>query len=273
MNLLGAPTSLGLKPYDHDGRARGTDTAPRVLREQGVVRRLGARDLGDVVASGYRDFIRQPGKIRNEDLVVAHAQDLARTIEAASGFTLVLGGDCSILLGNLLGHRRRHGEVGLVFIDGHGDFNTPDISETGGSAGMDLALATGRGASPLAHLDGADRLVRDEDVVLVGVRDGFYPELDRLARAASADDALAHIGDRDFFIHLDVDALDPAFMPFVDEPVPNGLTPDGLAALLGGLVHHPRALGMEVTIYDPFQDREGRGASLLVDILARAFRR
>jgi arginase len=258
LQLLSAPTNLGNRPYESDGTARHTDRGPARLREHGIVERLGARDLGDVAAAPYRDFVRPRGGVRNEDLVLDHVQRIARAIPR-DGFTLVLGGDCSTLLGCLLAT----GAEGLVFFDGHSDFNTPATSETGGVAGMDLALVTGRGETPLAW-----RFVEDERVVTVGIRDIGDA---KFRSATTADEILAHLGDRDFFIHVDADVLDPAYMPFVDSPEPGGLSPDELTSLLAPLVHHPRAVGMELTIYDPRDDHDGRGAKLLVDILANAF--
>lgn len=266
MYLLTAPTSLGNRPYEDDGTARHTDRGPARLRAQGIVQRLGARDLGDVPAAAYRDFVRPRGGVRNEDLVFDHAQAIARALAPADDFTLVLGGDCSTLLGCLLG---LHRATGLVFIDGHSDFGTPATSQTGGVAGMDLALATGRGDTPLARLDPRGPLVRDEHVVTIGVRDGDFADA-YIRTAATAAEALAHLGDRDFFVHVDADVLDPAYMPYVDSPEPGGLDPDALASLLGELVSHPRAIGMELTIYDPRDDREGRGATLLADVLQNA---
>ena len=266
LNVLTAPTSLGNRPYENDGTARWTSLGPKRLREEGVIERLGARDLGDVAAAEYRDFVRPPGGIRNEDLVLDHVRAIARRLEGEEGFTLVLGGDCSVLLGSLLGLGRGR-EIGLVFVDGHTDFNTEETSETGGVAGMDLALATGRGKSELARLAGARPLVRDEDVFTAGVRDGdFAGTKIRTARTADEID----FGGRPFFIHVDADALDPSFMPFVDSPEPGGLTPDELTELLAPLVANPDAIGMELTIYDPRDDRDGRGAKLLVEILERA---
>ncbi|HEV7238972.1 MAG TPA: arginase family protein [Thermoanaerobaculia bacterium] len=258
LQLLSAPTNLGNRPYESDGTARHTDRGPARLREHGIVERLGARDLGDVAAAPYRDFVRPHRGVRNEDLVLDHVQRIARAIPR-EGFTLVLGGDCSTLLGCLLAT----GAEGLVFFDGHSDFNTPATSETGGVAGMDLALVTGRGDTPLAR-----RFIEDEHVVTVGIRDVGDA---KFRSATTADEILAHLGDRNFFIHVDADVLDPTYMPFVDSPEPGGLSPDELTSLLTPLVHHPRAVGMELTIYDPRDDHDGRGAKLLVDILANAF--
>jgi arginase len=271
MNVLTAPTSLGNRPYEHDGTARHTDRGPQRLREHGLVERLRARDLGDVAAPPYRDFKRRPRTIRNEDLVLQHVRAIARALEGQDEFTLIAGGDCSVLLGSLLGLSRSR-DLGLVFIDGHSDFGTIETSSTGGAAGMDLALATGRGTSELARLRGARPLVRDEHVVAVGVRDGDFADAN-IRTATTASEVLEHLADRAFFIHVDADVLDPAVMPFVDSPEPGGLDADALVTLLSPLVRHANAVGMELTIYDPRDDRDGRGAALLVDILERAFAR
>src|SRR5690606_30032618 len=145
---------------------------------------------------------------------------------AAGDFVLLIGGECSIVLGALLGARRGGGgEVGLAYVDGHADFATPSESVTGSVASMCLALAVGRGDSPLARLAPDGPLVRGEDVVLVGRRDGaearIYGEdslgemgiLDlpaadvmRHGAASIADTALARLvrpGLAGFWVHLD----------------------------------------------------------------------
>ena len=89
-------------------------------------------------------------------------------------FVLLLGGDCSIVLGALLG--ARHGApIGLAYIDGHADFATPQESGSGSAASMCLAMAVGRGDSMLSRLSGAGPLVLGTDVVLIGRRDEGEP--------------------------------------------------------------------------------------------------
>ena len=268
MNLLTAPTALGNRPYESDGTARWTDRGPARLRELGIVQRLHARDLGDVAAAPYRDFVRPPRGIRNEDLVLDHVRAIARELEKQDEFTVVIGGDCSVLLGSLLGLSRGR-DLGLVFIDGHSDFNTVDTTVTGAVAGMDLALAIGRGESELARLGGPSPLVSDEHVVAVGIRDGDFGD-SKIRTATTATQVLHQLGDRPFFVHVDADVLDPSFMPFVDSPEPGGLDADALVSLLAPLVRHPNAVGIELTIYDPREDHDGRGAELLAGILERA---
>lgn len=278
--VLGAPSNLGLKPYP-DGRPRGVSQAPRVYREQGLVERLGARDLGDVQAPPYVDFERPPGGTRNESAIAAYSRSLADAVSQANDFLLVLGGDCSILLGTLLGLRDR-GRVGLAFIDGHCDFALPSISVTGGAAGMDLALAVGRGGR-LARFAG-EPLLREEDAVVLARKDQadepYYGDdsirnsavLDLPAGAVdSAVEQLTRPELDGFWIHLDVDVLDPEVMPAVDSPEPGGLGIEELAGLLVPLVRHPKALGMEVTIYDPSLDPDGVYGPRLVGLLEKVF--
>ncbi len=267
-HVLSAPTNLGNRPY-RDGTPRLTTRGPARLLEEGLAERLGAITMVEVAAPPYRDVTRPPGGIRNEDLVLEHVRAIGRALGEIEGLPIVLGGDCSTLLGSLLGLCRGR-DLALVFIDGHSDFWTVETSESGGVAGMDLSLATGRGSSELAQLRGTRPLVCDEDVVAIGIRDGDFGQA-QIRCATSATEVLEHVGDRPFFVHVDVDALDPLFMPFIDSPVPNGMTPDELVSILRPLVRLPHAVGMQLTIYDPRDDHDGRGASLLVDILERSF--
>jgi arginase len=295
VTLVGAPSSIGIRPYD-DGRQRRLDLAPAVLREAGLAARLGAQDAGDLIPPPYRDFTRPPGRARNEAEVVHYSRALSepvtRTI-AGGRFPLVLGGDCSIVLGCLLGARAGvAGPVGLLYLDAHADFATPAESRTGSVASMCLALAVGRGDSPLARLDHANGLVDPSAVVLAGRRDeheAWYGHaalaasgiLDLLDRAIRADgyagaieptlDRVARSGLAGFWIHLDADLINPDDMPAVDSPEPGGPRLNQLAELLAPLVRHPRALGMELTIYDPELDPDRTGAQGLADLLERAW--
>jgi arginase len=272
VDFLTAPTSLGNRPYEQDGSARLTTLGPSRLRETGLVQRLRARDLGDVPAADYRDFVRPHRGVRNEDLILAHTHSIARALEPHNDFTVIVGGDCSVLLGSLLGLRRGR-EIGLVYLDAHSDFGTEETSETGGVAGMVLAQVVGRGRSPLARLLGNTPLVAEENVVAIGVREtGSDFDNSRIQSAHSAEETLAALGDRDFFIHVDADVLDPSFMPFVDSPTGGGLSPEELLAILRPLARHPRAIGLELTIYDPREDHDGRGAALLADLVLRVLR-
>jgi arginase len=293
--IVGAPSSIGIRPYD-DGSIRRLDLAPAVLREQGLGARLGARDFGDELPPPYRDVVRPPGRPRNEGDVASYSRALARRVADAGddgAFVLVLGGDCSIVLGCLLGIRRPgHLPVGLVYVDAHSDFATPESSRTGSVASMCLALSVGLGDTPLARLGGTEPLARAANVVIIGRRDDrdepWYGQdalrasalLDlphttvrECGPAGTARDTLKQLersGVAGFWIHVDADVLDPTVLPAVDSPEPNGLGLDELAELLMPLVRHPNALGLELTIYDPGLDPDRTSAARLAALLERA---
>jgi arginase len=293
--IVGAPTSIGIRTYD-SGEPRHLDRAPGVFRELGLVQRLGASDLGDVMPPAYRDYVRPVGRPRNETEVGAYCLTLGERVEEATSdgrFAVVLGGDCSIVLGSLLGARKTaKGSVGLVYVDAHADFGTPEESHTGSVASMCLALAVGRGNTPLARIAGDAPLVLAKDVVLIGRRDAAEPWYGHAALAASpildipgavlrdrgaADVAATTLKrltlpesseePRGFWIHLDADVINPTVMPAVDSPTPGGPTIEELVDLLTPLAHHPRALGLELTIYDPGLDPDRSCATRLLLLL------
>jgi arginase len=289
--VVGAPSSIGIRPYD-DGEMRYLSMAPGVLRDRDLVERLGASDLGDVTPPPYRDYLRPGNRPRNEEQVVLYSRSLAGRVAAAVAegrFAVVLGGDCSIVLGCLLGVKRapRH-MIGLAYIDAHADFATPQESRTGSAASMCLAFASGRGDTPLARLAGRTPLVQRKHVALVGRRDGGDVAYGHVALAASnildipdselqrrgfeeaASLSLTRVAAADahgFWIHLDADVLNPAVMFAVDSPEPGGPMPDELVSLLAPLVHHPHALGLSLSIYDPALDPARSCARTLVSLL------
>ncbi len=292
--IVGAASSVGIRPYDGRSEPRHLDRAAGVLRACGLIDRLAAHDLGDLTPAAYRDFTRPPGGVRNEREVVQYSRLLADRIASAvdgGRFPLVVGGDCSIVLGSLLGVSRRTNRIGLAYIDAHADFATPEESLTGSAASMCLALAVGRGESPLARLTDSKPLVRPGDVVLVGRRDvgqsyyghsalgasgildlpgAFVTEKGMASTAAVVLERLGGSALDGFWIHVDADILDPGVMPAVDSPEPDGFSVEELAALVRPLAHHPKAVGMQITIYDPALDPDRSCATRLVGFLERS---
>ena len=291
LTVVGAPSNIGIRPYD-DGVARYLNRAPAVLRERGLIARLRAIDLGDVASPAYQDFTRPLHGTRNEDQVIAYSRALADRVSAAIAhgqFAVVLGGDCSIVLGCLLAARRKAGgALGLVYADAHADYAIAEESRSGSAASMALALATGRGDTPLARLAGSTSLVNDRRTAVIGRRDAnqdWYglgalaassildvPSLqlqsdDWLEIAATTLDQVAPPDVRGFWIQVDADVLDPAAMAAVDSPEPGGLTPRELLRVLTPLVQHPRALGLSLTTYDPALDPDRSCARRLVNLL------
>jgi arginase len=134
---------------------------------------------------------------------------------------LVLAGDCLTSLGIVAGLQRRRRDVSVIWLDAHGDFNTPAISVSGYLAGMSLALLTGRGPAPIYERIGL-RPVGDERVVLIDARDLDPAEQDLLEasglrRVAAEPDAVrsavAELGSRDVYLHVDVDMIDGEDVP------------------------------------------------------------
>ncbi len=214
--------------------------------------------------------------------------DAVGTVLDAGEVPLVLGGDCSVLLGGTLALRRGDG-AGLLFLDGHADFYQPSAEPSGEAASMDLALVTGHGPSAVGDIEGRSPIVAAEDTVIVGfrdaeeqARDGSQPlpeallaldlaELRAAGARAVAERATAHLvrpgaPDR-FWVHIDADVLDDAVMPAVDYRQPGGMSPDELAIVLAAAMTTGRVAGVEVTIYNPTLDPDGTAGAALTEAL------
>ncbi len=179
----------------------------------------------------------------------------------------------------------------MLFVDGHADLLTPAISQSKGAAGMDLALATGLGPALLTDIDGKKPYIQPEDTIVFGYRQpppgdispvapqppmGAFPfhsiqqhGIGESSRAAV--NRLKSAPTLGFWIHVDVDVLNTDSMPAVDSPESSGMTPQELSTLLQAAVHSDRCVGMEITIYDPSLDPAGKGADLIVNMLAEVF--
>jgi arginase len=274
--IIDAPSILGLQPT-------GVQYLPEALKAAGLMSKLGAEYGGQVSHLGYsleRDkstLLLNPDSIRAFSLQLADAVTL---VLRKKQFPLVLGGDCSILIGNLLALRRL-GRYGLFFIDGHADFYQPQASPTGEVADMDLAIVSGRGPDILTNIDGLKPLVQDQDIVVFGYRDAeqsasygsqdvrdtnmhvfdlqFVRKTGTITAATSqALEKLVNDELDGFWIHLDADVLDDLIMPAVDYRLGGGgLSFSELTELLKTLVDSGRAVGMDITIFNPRLDLDG----------------
>jgi arginase len=287
--IIEAPSVLGLFP-------KGVETLPDALLAVGLAERLGARRAGRVEPLPYEPERDPVTLLLNPRGIVDYSVALADAIGAVvdrDEFPVVLGGDCSILLGNLLALRRR-GRYGLLFLDGHADFYHPEAEPNGEAASMDLALATGRGPAVVTDMEGRCPLVRDADVVVLGRRDAADAEAHGSQRiedtaiamidlaavrvagvkaaAASAVERLSRVELDGLWIHLDADVLDDAVMPAVDYRMPDGLSWDELAAVLRAGISSGRAVGINVTIFNPKLDGDGSIARAFMEVLARGLK-
>jgi arginase len=273
-------------PLDCSGAGRAEEHAPAALRTAGIVERLGARDAGEAQARMH-DTRRDPqtGVIGAAAVRAATAEiaEAVREVLDAGDTPLVLGGDCTLLLGAFQALPRGSG---LWFIDGHADYYDGESSPTGEAADMDLAILTGHG--PVGLLSEEERLVDPADVVLLGHRpDDLHPDVaeengrvDPVIRALTAPalrergadrvgrEAAAHLAHLPAWLHLDLDVLDEAALPAVSYPQPLGLDWDELIALARPLVSAPGLLGVSVADFNPDRDPDGVHAARIVDVLA-----
>jgi arginase len=164
--IIEAPSHLGL-------RAEGVEALPEALLAAGLAERLDARRRDRLATPSFDPEIDPETGLLNTRGLRDYAPGLADAVGAVlddGAFPIVLGGDCSILLGSTLALRRR-GRYGLLFLDGHADFYQPEADPTGEAASMELALVTGRGPELVTNLEGRRPLVLDQDVVVFGYRD------------------------------------------------------------------------------------------------------
>jgi arginase len=282
--VIDAPSVLGLRPT-------GVEHLPGALKAAGLLAALNADYAGQVEPPPY-DPRRDPETlILNPDALRAYALRLAAAVADVlrqGRFPLVLGGDCSNIIGIMLALRRA-GRYGLCFIDGHADFYQPEAEPSGEVASMDLAIVAGRGPALLTEIDGLKPLVREEDIVAFGFRDAEQQseygsqdiretaihafdldEVRELGAAAAAQQAAGILQRNEvegFWIHLDADVLDDALMPAVDYRLPGGLSWDELSAVLRVLMATGQAVGVNVGIFNPALDKDGSIARGLVSCL------
>jgi arginase len=247
-----------------------------------LAERLGARHAGRVAATAYnaeRDpetNILNPVGLRDYAIALADAVD---AVLEQGEFPIVVGGDCSVLLGTMLSLRRM-GRYGLIYIDGDADFYAPEHNPIlGAASASDVAFATGRGPHVVADIEGRRPLVRDEDVVIFGNRDGAThlrqrnqalpdsvllldsDQVRRLGVDTAMEEAVAHLsgshGPTGYWVHFDADVLDESIMRAVDDPRAGGLSWPEARAAIQLATSSPKAVGLQVTIYNPDFDLDG----------------
>ena len=272
-------------PIDSSGAGRGEEHAPAALRAAGLVERLQARDAGEADAR-IRDTRRDPdtgvigaSEVRRGSTAIASR---VREILADGESPLVVGGDCTLLLGVF---QALPADSGLWFIDGHADFFDGMSSPTGEAADMDLAILTGHG--PPGLLEDGGPLLDPAAVVLIGHRPSELhrdvalenARLDRAIHAITAPEvrdrgaarvgveAAARLAQRPAWLHLDLDVLDESALPAVSYPQSLGLDWDELVTIGRHLVAAPNLLGVSVADFNPDRDADGTHAARVVDAL------
>jgi arginase len=286
------PAGIFGVPMDLGQDRRGVDMGPsaiRYARLQGALEELGypVVDLGNA-ATPIPETVDEDGEVRHLDAVRGVCDEVAaRAVAMLSEglFPIFLGGDHSISIGTVSGAARASGRTGVIWLDAHADFNTPETSPSGNIHGMPLSVLTGRGHPDLVGIGGGDASVRTEDVVILGLRSvdaeerGLLLEagvrvytmkeidaygIARVVRRALGD--LSHL-DR---IHLsvDLDAVDPSIAPGVGTPVRGGLSYRE-AHLVMELINEAGIVSsLDVVEVNPILDYGNETAELAVELVA-----
>ena len=272
-------------PMDLGANRRGVDMGPSALRYARLLEQLEdlgytVEDLGDVPVSLARASRRRGRGLAYLEEIRAAALVLKERLAALPEgvFPIVLGGDLSLSMGSVAGAARGR-RVGVVWVDAHADFNTPETSPSGNVHGMPLAVLSGLGHPRLTEVF---RAVDPKDVVLVGVRSldpgekrllkeagvRVYTmhEVDRLGVARIAEEVLKHLQGLPLHVSLDADVLDPTLAPGVGTPVPGGLTYREAHLLMEILAESGRVQSLDLVEVNPILDERNRTAEMLVGL-------
>jgi arginase len=294
VRLLGVAMDLGA------GR-RGVDMGPSALRLAGIKERIA--ELGIDVEDDRESIfvpIRERGHEYDNRLkflpeIIEGCEKLATRVELARDegtMPVVMGGDHSIAIGTIAGlaaHYRKAGKkLGVVWIDAHTDFNTPETTPSGNIHGMPLAVSVGLGIPELTGLHGPSPKIDPENVVVIGARDidplekknlhdklvrvYTMSDIDRMGIAAVVDDTISRLRERVDVLHVsfDVDSLDPSFAPGVGTPVTGGLQFRELHLIMETLAASGIVGSIEVVEVNPILDNANTTAEVAVGIVCSA---
>ena len=294
VHLLGVPMDLG------SGR-RGVDMGPSAIRIAGVADRLtelGHKvvDEGDIVIKNMEELKVGDERARYLGEIARAAAVIARKIGRIMGlghFPLVLGGDHSIAVGTVSGiaaHAQRQDQrVGLLWIDAHGDINTPETSPSGNIHGMPLAALLGFGADELIGVAGPPPKVHPANVALVGIRSldagekkrlketgvqvHTMSDIDRHGVHRIMQKALARVTDGTDYVHVsfDLDAVDPTVAPGVGTPVKGGLDYREAHLIMEVLADAGVMTSLEMVEVNPILDQGNASAAFAVELVQSAF--
>jgi arginase len=287
--IIGVPMDLGQQ-------RRGVDMGPSAVRYAGLQERLtrlgytvqdGGNITVPVVEAISESETSQKSNARHLNAVVAVCQAVYEQMTccvADHEFAIFLGGDHSISVGTIAGVVRR-GPVGVIWIDAHADFNTPDTSPSGNVHGMSVAALLGHGAPALVDVGFPGAKLQPSQVVMIGIRNLDLEERRRLARsgvsvftmtdideqgiASITRQALNRLNHLDaIHVSLDMDSLDPDSAPGVGTPVPGGLTYREAHLLMEILARSNKVRSLDMVEINPILDNRNQTAELAVELAA-----
>jgi arginase len=293
VHLIGAPLDLG-------GGRRGVDMGPSALRIAGLGEQIAALgretlDQGNVAAP-IRELVRE-GNARKKYIgeiaaVCRNVHAMTRASLDAGALPVILGGDHSIAAGSVAASanvvREKTGKpLGVIWVDAHGDMNTPDTSESGNVHGMPLAALLGQPPEELARI-GSSPSLRPEHTVLVGIRNlddrekeqiraaGVHvftmKDVDRdgIARVAERAIALASDGTGGLHVSFDLDVCDPSVAPGVGTPVRGGLDYREAHMLMELVADSQRLVALDLVEVNPTLDVRNTTAEFAVELALSA---
>lgn len=289
IRIFGVPMDLGQ-------RRRGVDMGPSALRYAGLHQRLRALNY-NVVDSGNLS-VPLPENEPPDTSKARHLESIAGVCRDVYAKTLAilerdevgifLGGDHSISIGTVSAMDAHGGNVGVIWVDAHGDFNTPEITPSGNVHGMALASLLGRGPRELTDIGREGAKLQPTEAVILGARDldpaeklalreaGVLVitmrEIDEMGMAAAARQTLERLGGLSkIHISLDMDSLDPNEAPGVGTPVPGGLTYREAHLLMETLSDSGKVGSLDIVEVNPILDDRNRTAKLGVELAASLF--
>lgn len=267
--------------------------AVRALRELGLAevlrqRSVSFRDFGDLALpqinadSGPPNLRNLPHFTESTDIISDAASRVPR-----DDFVFCLGGECGLILGCVAGFKSAFkGQPGILWLDAHGDFNTPETTPSGFIGGMPLALACGRGPKFSSQIENLRPLLREEHAVHLGNRD-LDPSESRAMEASPmrvysaamvhredvnkiAGEVAAYLADTTDWIicHLDVDVIDPAVISAVDFPSKGGLTPEEVKTIVEALKRTEKLKVFNLTAYDPNLDENQTSGRTILKLIS-----
>lgn len=286
--LIGAPLDLGAQNL-------GVDIGPDAFRYQNIVKKLKKaglkiHDTGNVTVVDRSKLSVGDPKLKYLDEIIRVSEELAKISDEAirSGKKVIaLGGDHSINLGVVSGASiSLNGDLGLIYLDAHGDMNTSETTLSGNIHGMHLASLMGFGANELKNIYGEKVKINKNNLLHIGGSDFDQAELDFIKteklRTFTLFDLLSNgLGTlmpmieslrskvSNIWISLDLDAIDRIYAPGAGMPNPAGLTYREIAAIAEYIGRTCNVVGIDVVEYNPLQDIDGRTAELGIELIAK----
>jgi arginase len=208
------------------------------------------------------------------DAVADVNTQLARAVRVHPGPAIVLAGNCNSCVGTLAGISNP--QVGIVWFDAHGDFNTPETTVSGALEGMSLAMATGGCHDDLRRRIGLLDPVPEENCLLVATRSLDAKEAVRLNQSAISraglerlPEAIETLSQRvsAVYVHLDLDVMDPALSPGVNFQEPGGITPEEFYRAVGRIPARVPIAAVTIANFNPDRDREDRTLTVVHRVL------